>query len=193
MSASASERRRYAKTGRCAPRLPILPGPSSFPRKREPTGGRRAPTPVPSPAAFAASSPLVGEGGLGACGAANGGEIPAYAGMTGRVARPDSSTLSRRVCGVLSPYRERGNSGLAPMGIIRVRQESGRGAGAGRGAGRGEEREGGQGRVGRESALRPRPSGRRDDGIHMRAMRSGSRVRGNRHAGGVQDMHRQAS
>jgi len=40
--------------------------------------------------------------------------IPAYAGMTVRVgndgtlARPVRSTLSRRVRGVLSPYRERG-------------------------------------------------------------------------------------
>ena len=41
------------------------------------------------------------------------GGIPAYAGMTGRVAPPDRSTLSRRIRGVLSPYRERGDWALA--------------------------------------------------------------------------------
>ena len=33
--------------------------------------------------------------------------------VMGRVAPPDRSTLSRRVRGVLSPYRERGNAALA--------------------------------------------------------------------------------
>ena len=37
--------------------------------------------PVPSPAAFAASSPILGRGGL-ALARPKGGEIPAYAGMT---------------------------------------------------------------------------------------------------------------
>ena len=48
--------------------------------------------------------------------------IPAYAGMTVRVGNNDArcacldcSTLSRRVRGVLSPYRERGNSALARL------------------------------------------------------------------------------
>ena len=101
-----SERRRYAQeTGRCAPRLPILPGSTSFPRKREPTGWRLA----------AESGNLL--------------EAPAYAKAgtypiaprthrAANAARPDPSTLSRRVRGVLSPYRERGNSALArrPLG-----------------------------------------------------------------------------
>ena len=55
-------------------------------RLRGNDGARCAPTAVPSPAAFAASSPLIGRGGIGRWRAANGGEVPAYAGMTVRVA-----------------------------------------------------------------------------------------------------------
>ena len=75
--------------------------------------GRRARcalTAVPSPAAFAASSPLDRERGSRRWRASNGYEIPAFAGMTVMGAgmtglRPVRSTLSRRVRGVLSPCR----------------------------------------------------------------------------------------
>ncbi len=78
-----SELQRYAQgTGRNAPRLQAIPGASSFPRKREPTGG----------AAYA------------------------KAGTYPNAARPDRSTLSRRVRGVLSPYRERGMRRLRAFG-----------------------------------------------------------------------------
>ena len=46
------------------------------------TEGVGGPSAVPSPAAFAASSPLIGRGGIRRLRAANGDEIPAYAGMT---------------------------------------------------------------------------------------------------------------
>ncbi len=107
-------------------------------RKREPTPTRRAPTAVPSPAAFAASSPLIGRGGSGhlrtwgrgatrpvprpSPGATSfprkreptGGRLAyAQAGTYPIAPRPDRSTLSRRVRGVLSPYRERGIRALA--------------------------------------------------------------------------------
>ena len=58
-----SSRRASAKTGRGAPRLPVAPGATSFPRKREPTGRRTRPYPRLRQASV-------------------GSWIPAYAGMT---------------------------------------------------------------------------------------------------------------
>jgi len=73
MEVSEREQARRPETGRIAPRLQAIPGASSFPRKREPTGGR----------------PLRASGNLPY--RANGREIPAYAGMTGRCApRPQA-------------------------------------------------------------------------------------------------------
>ena len=100
-------------------------------------GTLRAPIAVPSPAAFAASSPLIEREGFGACapldsclrgnddhGGRWGAEwIPAYAGMTVRVGNdgtlcaPSAVPSPRRVRGVLSPYRERGDSALARLWI----------------------------------------------------------------------------
>ena len=80
MEARERGRGRDAQDGALRAPSPYSPGAPSFPRKREPTGGamraqaatypiaprpHRAPTPVPSPAAFAASSPLIGRGGSG--------------------------------------------------------------------------------------------------------------------------------
>ena len=84
-----SERRRYAQgTGRNAPRLQAIPGALVIPAKagtywrapayakRAPTPSLRAPTAVPSPAAFAASSPLIGRGDIGACAPGRGASRP---------------------------------------------------------------------------------------------------------------------
>ena len=85
-------------TGRVAPRLQAIHGASSFPRKREPTGGR----------------PLRASGNL-----LEGASPTRKREPTPTAPRPDRSTLSRRVRGVLSPYRERGIRALARLGTGR--------------------------------------------------------------------------
>ena len=97
------------------------------------------PTAVPSPAAFAASSPLLGRGGIrhsrvgrnpfgaqapqtGRSPVSNDPPGPRHSRESGNLPQaPDRSTLSRRVRGVLSPSRERGirhsrvGGNLAPL------------------------------------------------------------------------------
>ena len=93
----SSERRRYAQeTGRPAPRLSILPRGHVIPAKA---------------GTYWMASAYAKAGTYWMASAyAKAGTYP----IAPRPHRsPDCSTLSRRVRGVLSPYRERGNSALA--------------------------------------------------------------------------------
>ena len=95
METNKRERRRYAQgTGRVAPRLQAIPGP-----RHSRVGGNLL------------DAPRLRESG-------NLPHAPAYgqAGTYPNAARPDRSTLSRRVRGVLSPYRERGSGRLRACG-----------------------------------------------------------------------------
>ena len=120
-----SERRRYAQgTGRNAPRLQVIPGALVIPAKAgtypiAPTDAARPVSyfpqghVIPAKAGTYWRSPCrVGGNLLDAPAAAQAGTYP-IAPRPHRV--PVRSALSRRVRGVLSPYRERGNSALTRL------------------------------------------------------------------------------
>ena len=104
-----------SKTGREAPRLPQSTGASSFPRKREPTP--YPPTPVPSPAANAASSPLIGDLCITALSPS---AVPSPAAFAA-----SSPLIGRGGCGACAPLDSglRRNDGMLCKGLYKERED----------------------------------------------------------------------